>query len=180
MGGPKLRLMLTPDESALDWAWRTIRASGLPGLTSVYDGANLPSAYAPCVDAEPGGGPLIGLRTVLEQSQTPYVLVWAVDQPGVTVDVLQRLVATHIRTKGAQLVTSTDTRDGFHPFPGVYAKALLPTIDAVLVRGKRSLHALANAVGGHARESFPEEVTNSLNTPEDVAAWLGTSGFTAR
>lgn len=180
MGGPKLGLLLTPDTSALDWAWRTIRASGLSGCTSVYEGANLPGAYAPCVDVEPGGGPLIGLRTVLAQSQTPYVLVWAVDQPGVTVDVLRGLVAAHKRTKGANLVTSTDTQDGFHPFPGVYAKALIPTIDAALVQGKRSLHALAAAVGDHTRACFSEEVTNSLNTPEELAAWRRRSGFIAR
>lgn len=180
MGGPKLGLMLTPDVSALDWAWRTIRATGLSGCTSVYEGANLPVAYAPCVDAEPGGGPLMGLRAVLAQSQTPYVLVWAVDQPGVTVDVLQRLVSVHVRTKGATLITSTDTRHGFHPFPGVYAPTLIPLIDAILAQGKRSLHALVAAVGDHERACFPDEVTRSLNTPDDVAAWRRLSGFITR
>jgi molybdopterin-guanine dinucleotide biosynthesis protein A len=140
------------------------------------DPARYADAGVPVLQDEiSGAGPLGGLITALRASATRRVLALASDLPYVDADFLAYLAG---RAPGADLVVPR-TPDGLHPLCAVYARALLPVLEAHLASGRR---ALVDLVGGvRTVEVGPEEVARfdalgrlltNVNTPDDYEAAL--------
>lgn len=126
-------------------------------------------------DEVTGAGPLGGLVTALRASTTRRVLALACDLPYVDADFLAYLAD---RAPEADLVVPR-TRDGLHPLCAVYARALLPVLEARLAHGRRALVDLVGDV--RTVEVGPAEVARfdplgrlltNVNTPDDYEAAL--------
>ena len=124
----------------------------------------------PCVefwsDETPGLGPLGGLQSALQHETA--VLALACDLPCLTADALQWLLS---QTPGKCGVI---VRNGeqLEPLFSIYTDACLPIIEANIMTGRRSLHALIER-GNFNIVNAPPEVGEQLfnvNTPEE---WRG-------
>lgn len=122
-------------------------------------------------DDVPDAGPLGGLVASLQACRAPFVIAFAVDQPGVTADLLRVLAA---RRAGVGLFLRHDGRD--HPLPCVVDRAaVLPALRAALEAGHRALHRVHDAAGVAALDassvadlgSAPDLLQN-VNEPGDA------------
>lgn len=131
-----------------------------------YIGSDVPVIF----DAEPGLGPIGGLAAALHHTQHSYLLVLAVDLPGMTPDFLRRLVyiASGQKTGAAPYI------DGrFEPLAAVYPKECAPLAGEYLRGGTdRSLQGFIRAaVACGMMTRFLSEETDrplflNLNTPQ--------------
>jgi molybdopterin-guanine dinucleotide biosynthesis protein A len=151
-----------------------------PIVSGVMLVTNDPARYAdidlPVVgDEVEGAGPLGGLVTALRASATRRVLALACDLPYVESGFLAYLAA---RAPDADLVVPR-TADGLHPLCAIYARGLLPVLEARLASGRRALVDLAADV--RTVEVGPDEVARfdalgrlltNVNTPDDYEAAL--------
>jgi molybdenum cofactor guanylyltransferase len=98
-------------------------------------------------DAEPGLGPLAGLRTALQAADGDAVLVVAWDMPFVTASLLSAL--REIGESGASaVVPSSDRRPFPEPLCAYYAPEALSPCEKLLARGERRALALFEALPG--------------------------------
>ncbi len=95
-------------------------------------------------------GPLAGLRAGLAASRTPWVLAVTCDQVPVPETTLRRLWKAR---RGARAVTLA------HPFPGLYARSLLPALKRLLADGKGPSALPARRLRG--------PIPKSWNTPAE-------------
>jgi molybdopterin-guanine dinucleotide biosynthesis protein A len=151
-----------------------------PVASGVMLVTNDPARYAdvdlPVIgDEVEGAGPLGGLVTALRASAAPRVLALACDLPYVETDFLAYLAG---RAPDADLVVPR-TPDGLHPLCAIYARGLLPLLEARLAGGRRALVDLAPDV--RTVEVGPDEVARfdtlgrlltNVNTPDDYEAAL--------
>jgi molybdopterin-guanine dinucleotide biosynthesis protein A len=93
-------------------------------------------------DRVAGLGPLGGLATALHDAGPEMtVLLLAVDLPGLTPDLLRRLLTIH-RTSRAALTLPLDVRGRLQPLTACYQSFLAPFVDELLTRGERRLASL--------------------------------------
>jgi molybdopterin-guanine dinucleotide biosynthesis protein A len=107
-------------------------ASPLRPPEGIPDGARL------AMDGAPGLGPLAGIQAGLKAASFPFALVAACDMPFLSPPLL-RYMAGLPRSYEA-LVPEWDGRR--HPLHAIYSRACLPTIDALLEAGQRSVEEL--------------------------------------
>ena len=123
------------------------------------------------LDAERGGGPLIGLLSGLESAQTAWVLLVACDMPGLGDGILERLVA---EATGACTAADVDVDvwlfeddGGLHPLCALYRRrSVLPAVRAALAAGERSMVSF----WGHPGEDGRTLVVRHLQGAVDGAA----------
>jgi molybdenum cofactor guanylyltransferase len=83
-------------------------------------------------DTHPGAGALAGLRTALAAAQGESVLVLACDLPFVS-----RPLVEHLWSRSGEADVIVPRRAGeFEPLHAVYARSVLPAVDAALEAGK--------------------------------------------
>ncbi|MFM1873344.1 MAG: putative molybdenum cofactor guanylyltransferase [Planctomycetota bacterium] len=138
----------------------------------------LPPGTLLVADDHPGAGPLAGFATGLRRlaalPQAPEAtLLGACDMPFLQPRELAGLVA---ELAASPLVMPSDD-DGPQPMVGAYRIDLLPTIEALLAAGKRSLRALNEVPGARvltaaeSRQLSPRgDLWRSVNTPEQLLA----------
>ena len=131
-------------------------------------------------DSIPGLGPLGGLQTALQTTQSP-VLALACDLPLLTTEALRWLRMQPEEWQAGQgsqigqgkphgLIVVNEGR--WEPLFSVYRPECLPLIEARLAAGRRSLHGLIEA-GQFAFVPAPDWLSAQLvnvNTPEDWQA----------
>lgn len=116
-------------------------------------------------DAVEGQGPVRGLMTALEASETERVVVMPVDMPGVGGEQLEWVVGM-MRGMGVMLA-----REGVvEPFPSVWSRPIVPALREHFERGERSMRSLATLAGVSLVEArdWSAGVWQNLNYPEDL------------
>jgi len=123
-------------------------------------------------DDLPGEGPLAAIRTALRHASSPSVLVLACDMPCLSIPLLRWMGALKATTD----VVIPRTGDGrWQPMPAIYRRSTLPTIDAALQGGSRSITSIFDAVT--VREILEPELRQhdpalnslfSLNSPDQL------------
>jgi molybdopterin-guanine dinucleotide biosynthesis protein A len=128
-------------------------------------------------DPVSGEGPLRGVLTALEHSQTDVTIVATVDMPSIGSAQLIHL-AQQLRDLAAMesimLRRPASPEDRIEPFPSIYRRTFDATIRAQLQSGERSMQALSR----HERvelltapPDWPPMVWTNLNRPSDVQAY---------
>jgi molybdopterin-guanine dinucleotide biosynthesis protein A len=130
-------------------------------------------------DPVAGEGPLRGVLTALEESETQFTLVTTVDMPEVGFEQLAWLVGAlegRPEARGILLERPGEPRR-IEPFPSVFHRDAAGLIRSRLAAGLGSVQLLRNAaeisVVPSPRE-WPDCVWTNLNRPKDLNAWLGT------
>jgi len=132
-------------------------------------------------DAEPGLGPLAGLRTALAAADGAAVLVVAWDMPFVTSALLLRL--RDLGEEGASaVVPAHGSPVMLEPLCGYYSADSLEVCERLLARGERRAHALfeslpsARRLDGAALAALgdPSWLLRSVDSAEALAALGGT------
>jgi len=159
-------------KALLDRALSTLRAV-TPEIVLVGP-RNKFAAFGTVVeDVFPGAGPLAGIHAALRSSQTDLNLMFALDLPLVTPDLLRYLIA---RAEGsAALVTVPRTADGWQPLCAIYRKAFADNAEPALTQGRNKVDALftpdileviteqeLRAAG------FSSGLFKNVNTPDDL------------
>lgn len=110
-------------------------------------------------------GPIGGLAACLEECETDFLVVLAVDLPNLSPDFLKQLVDT-----GKGIVPRIDGR--FEPLAAVYPKSILQLVREQIAAGELSLQKLIAKAGLEALEIESEAdraLFANLNRPEDLA-----------
>jgi molybdopterin-guanine dinucleotide biosynthesis protein A len=125
-------------------------------------------------DARAGEGPLRGVITALQATETEALLVTTCDMPLIRADQLTWLCDQLTRRDDASVVMVT-RGEQLEPFPLAVHKSALPRLTSHFSSGGRSLHSIASLKGTvvvPAPRDWPEEVWTNLNTPADLASFL--------
>ncbi len=117
-------------------------------------------------------GPLAGVVACLRRAEAPLVVLFAVDQPGVTGDLLRALA---VRCEGPGLCLRWQGR--VHPLPCVLRRSeTLAALERALGSEDRSLHRAWQEAGVQALEASdfadlgdPADLLCNWNRPEDAA-----------
>ncbi|MFM7099869.1 MAG: molybdenum cofactor guanylyltransferase [Verrucomicrobiota bacterium] len=150
MGTDKSRLILD-GESLLARQLRLLAEVGASErLVSVAPGAP-PTDWPPGVgrveDPVADAGPLAGVATGLAAARSPWVLVLAVDLPGLQVDFLRRLLTRAALVGGRGVVPRTAA--GWEPLAAVYPAGLATLAASRLAGPDRSLQGFIRAALAH-------------------------------
>lgn len=118
------------------------------------------------VDRTPRAGPLAALHTILSQLPNERCLIVTCDMPGIT-PALCRLLWTRAPLADVTLIANAEGH--LQPFPGVYARTLLPTIATILAQGRRDMHTLLCTIRRLAIISWQDcTVLRNVNYPDDL------------
>ncbi len=122
------------------------------------------------VDAVPDQGPLGGLAAALEATESPHLLLLAVDLPSVTPAFLRDLLAQ--RRPGVGAVPRTDA--GWEPLAAIYPREILSLVRQHLDRRILAAHRLIEAgvaaglLATVPPRAAPASVFRNLNSPADL------------
>lgn len=171
------------DKALLPWQGATLldrmlaiaRAAGAAAIAVSGPKERYGAFGVPCIpDQWPGAGPLGGMASVLRESSAPRHLMLGCDMPFLSPEFLRwlwRLAAAHEGWVVPQLLAGR-----FEPLCAVYARSLLPTMEAALKEGRYKIdRALAKApqrrvtAAEFAAAGFAPEIFRNLNRPEDCA-----------
>lgn len=125
-------------------------------------------------DRVPGIGPLQGVLTALENSQTPTVIVTTVDMPHIAreqLDWLARRLNAHPEYSGILCQRIRDDRREIEPFPMACRIEAAEIIARGIDAGNRSVRSLLELSGFTAEaipREWPEKTWTNLNTPGDL------------
>lgn len=125
----------------------TLRATGPQEcfISGRPDGPYIGGPVEVIFDAKPDLGPLAGLAAALHRARSAYLLVLAVDLPGMTAELLHRLLTVSAALRKG-VVPQID--DHFEPLAAIYPRDCLPLVERALAGNDRSLqHILVEAIG---------------------------------
>ena len=161
------------DKATLDWHGHSLvdhmvqLASTAAGRVRIIGRDGLP-------DRIPGCGPLGGILTALEITETGKNLILAVDLPLLTPDFLQMFVAEWARSARHILVCRIGTD---YPLCMGIDRTLLAAVGERIAAGKFAVHQLIEESGAEVLEEdaihafgFPSSIFHNVTTPED---WAG-------
>ena len=124
--------------------------------------------YPVIPDHYPGEGPLGGILTALEHTQADWNLVVACDMPGISGEILSRILeAAENSTNDVLLPIGPDGRP--EPLCAAYHRRTLQALESVFASGERKITRALQSVHT-ARLVIAETATfQNVNTPEDWA-----------
>ena len=175
MGGDKLRLRdATGRLLILRWFDRLGRTD--PPLLVLPPGGAVPDELAdwPRVhDTTAGDGPLRGVETALASTGDEWVMVVAVDTPGVGREQLDWLADRRAADPAARLWMAR-RGDAVEPLPMLIHRAMRSAVGRRLAESRRSLHGLVDEPHARAADTphWPAAVWRNLNRPADLADYL--------
>lgn len=182
MGLPKANLRVG-GRPILELLWEQLAWPG-PALLVTAPGRQHPAGWQrfdrEVCDPVSGQGPLRGILTALEATETRYVLVTPVDMPLVTADHLNWLADELRHRPGvhALLLSRGDDPDrAVEPFPSAYDVAVLPTVFGLLAGGARAVRSLVregSVATVPAPAAWDDNFWLNINTPSDLAGYLAT------
>jgi molybdopterin-guanine dinucleotide biosynthesis protein A len=145
----------------------------LPGRRVLAVPADARRPWRSVPDLPGGQGPLAGLGAGLRAARRAWCLALACDLPFVSPALVERLRAE--AAPGVDAVV-LEADGGLQPFPALYARRLLPRIEARLRAGRRSLRGLLDDAvvrvlpAALAAEADPGlRSLRNVNTPADLA-----------
>jgi len=114
-------------------------------------------------------GPLGGVYTVLQTTQAERVLFLACDMPFITVELIERLIASRPSKTGA--IFTRDSAAGQVGFPFILRRDLLAKVERQLAERRHSLQTLAEQCRAKILAVRSAGVLlHNVNTPDDWAA----------
>jgi molybdopterin-guanine dinucleotide biosynthesis protein A len=131
-------------------------------------------------DPVAGEGPLRGMLTALQNASTDLVAMASVDMPGITREMLQRLievVRSDTTAMGAMFVRKIEGLPRglprIEPFPCVVRLQARDMIARRLAAGQRTLHELIDEglIPIAPPADWPETIWTNLNRPEELEAF---------
>jgi molybdopterin-guanine dinucleotide biosynthesis protein A len=123
-------------------------------------------------DKVPNCGPLMGLTSSLEASESEVNFVMACDMPDVNVELIQTLMSL---TEGHDCVIPSLGNGMHEPLFGVYRKSVLPEASEMLAAGRRRITDLFDRVRVRYVELDESGSCVNLNTQEDLEKWRGST-----
>ena len=158
------------DKSRLPWGGGTLLEHMVERLGRVADTVRV-AGRDPLPDRHPGRGPVEGIRTALGATATEENLIVAVDLPFLEPGFLEYMMDRLDRSR--HLLVACEL-DGRVPLCLALRKGLLPTVEACLERGQRSLEGLVRSVDRETitetelgRMGFAPDMFRNLNTYEE-------------
>ncbi len=124
-------------------------------------------------DGQPGQGPLAGICAALEAARTETVFVVACDIPDVNPRFVRSLLAEARRADCAIPLRPDGKRE---PLFSAWSKGALPAIREALAAGERRIAAVFPRIRVAEVELVNGGWLRNLNTPQDVAEYLSSSG----
>lgn len=122
-------------------------------------------------DIFPDAGPLGGIYTALMRSETPLVLVLAVDTPFLRTEFLTELAKEAVES-GA-LVTVAQTPDGLQPLCAIYDTKFAALAEDAIRNGRFKIDALFPKVKTQVvdvrQKGYDPAMLDNINTQEDYA-----------
>lgn len=179
MGGDKLRLRDSAGRLLVMTWFEKLHWPAPPRLVLPPDGEPPEELrdWPVARDAVSGEGPLRGVHTAFEATTVDWLLVVAVDTPGLGREQLDWLMARRNSDASARLwMTRHDGR--IEPFPLLIHRDMAVVVSRRLAERRRSLNGLADepmARGVDAPTDWPLAVWTNLNRPEDLATFLDAS-----
>ena len=167
MGRDKARLPFRGGWLASYVADTVARAAGSAVL--VGDPTAYPEfSYPTIADRYPGAGPLGGILTALHHTSSDWNLVTACDMPGLSAEVLLRILdaATHC---DADALVPAGPGGLAEPLCAVYHRRSLDTLEAVFGAGERKIMRALTRVRTEMLPVRDLAVFQNVNTPEDWA-----------
>jgi molybdopterin-guanine dinucleotide biosynthesis protein A len=128
-------------------------------------------------DPVSGQGPLRGVLTALEHSDTDLVIVATVDMPAITavqLTYLGEMLLQHEECDAIMFRRSDRVVDSVEPFPSIYRKAAAQVVRAQLLDGLRAMQSLSRQSRVKiltAPADWPSAVWTNLNEPSDLGAY---------
>ena len=175
IGGNKPSLEVG-DQTLVRHAVDALRFAGLDLTLVLRPGQPIPLTRHPLAivrDEIADTGPLGGLHALLSWLPTEWALVVACDQPFLAPGVLRALLAEGQRDVD---IICGKPGNALEPFPGLYRRSCLPTIEEMLAHGARSVQDLLSNVrvqvlpARRLRRWDPELLSYlNVNTPDDLA-----------
>lgn len=119
-------------------------------------------------DLVPRCGPIGGIYTALKRARKKTILILSGDMPFVSMEFVEKLVGSLRECDRAAFARS---EAGFG-FPAIVRAEGLAAVESQMARGKRSIQALAGALGarGYRPPAALAEDLFNLNTPADWEA----------
>jgi len=120
----------------------------------------------------PDMGPLEGLRVALKSSSHEFALVLTADMPLVNKTHLQRLLASRAADTAVVFISEEKNATPLaairHPFPGLYPRSALPTIE--FLSPGSSVQALLDRIALRGLTTDAETISTlrGVNTPDDL------------
>ena len=121
-------------------------------------------------DKEPNCGPLMGLASTLEASESEVNFVMACDIPEVNVELIHTLMSL---ADGYDCVIPSLGDGKYEPLFGVYRKSVFPEASKMLAAGRRRITDLFDCVRVRFAELDQSGSCVNLNTQEDLEKWRG-------
>lgn len=173
--GEEKALLATGEETLAGQAIKTLT----PLCAEIVISTNRPDLfssfnYRTVTDFTANLGPLAGIASALEQSETDVNIVIAVDMPGITTRFLSHLLDCFPGHRG---VVAVSDKGLIQPLCGVYSASLLPEIKELLKSNRLAAAAVTDLPGVLKVHIMPEtpgyskEMFANLNTPEDIKRW---------
>jgi len=163
------------DKALLDWHGRTLLQHMVDLISAATDRIHV-VGRDPLPDRLPDHGPLSGIATALETSQTNAILVVAVDLPFLTKEFLKYL-KSQAELSGSHLITC-ETAAGF-PLCLILRRTLLPEIQRRMAANDLSIHALIEtsqcrviSESEFRAAGFSASMFRNINTEEDYRTAL--------
>lgn len=125
-------------------------------------------------DERPDCGPMEGLRRALTCCESDALFVTACDMPFITAEFAKALVKA---AEGHDALICCDRAGGLHPLCGVYTKACLPVIEALMEKNDYRIRRIAagtDCVTFYMEETdFPDRILTNVNTLEELEQLSG-------
>jgi molybdopterin-guanine dinucleotide biosynthesis protein A len=172
MGFPKQHLQI----SGKPVAWPG------PTLLVTTPGREHPAGWSrydtEAVDATANQGPLRGIHTALEHSETDSLVITTVDMPGLMQSQLAMLIGSLMvrpELHGVMFQRRIHGESVIEPFPFACRRNISATIATRLAGGRRSIHSLAEILGFElqpAPADWPPMSWTNLNSPQDLQVFI--------
>ncbi len=180
MGAPKARLQLH-GRPILEYLLQRFDWKG-PTMLVTAPGFERPPGFErfgrEVFDPIAGIGPLRGVLTAIEQSETEIVVVATVDMPMITGEQLSWIVNQLVdrpELLGAMSSRIASSVEHIEPFPSAFRKSARTTIELQISQQRRSVRGLLNGEGFATLpipRSWPEDLWLNLNTPADLVTFV--------
>ena len=117
-------------------------------------------------DRQPGYGPLEGIRTALEHSNSDWNLIVACDMPYLNPELLNGLLAQ------AEVSAADCLMPKYQPLCAVYHRRCLPTIERELQNGVRKVRQALNDLQVGLYDTAEVLCFQNMNCPEDLPSGI--------
>ncbi len=149
----------------LGWVCRGVFLVAPEGRYPFLDLPSVPDRFS-------DGGPLVGLVSALERSETEWNLFLPCDMPFLTVDVLVRMLSL---AHDVDAVVPQDEAGRWFPLSAAYHRRCLSAVENQLAGRNFKMDSFFPQIAVRALpiKDYPEATFANINSPSDLARWVG-------